>query len=424
MIARKTVATAASASLLLACGLGFRNSNLIVAAAPLVVVLVVSRLVDSEPTLALEFKHTGPATSIFEGESAEIRVKVRNRGPKLSSLEVYDRIPEGLSLASGTNHSFVSLGRNETLELSFTVQPEVFGTYKVGPIKARAFSPTGFYGEEQTTGSTIDVKVYPKVQYVKQIGIRPPLARNWPGEILTKKHGSGLEFYGIRDYSPGDPLRRVNWKASARYPDLLSNQYRGEFGGDAIIVLDGRRQSEIGVPPESTLTYSIRATAVIAYRLLRDRNRVGLLAFGDNLLKLRPGFGRRQFDTVLTVLAGFKAGGAWGIENVPAYLSLFFSRLNQVVFISPLVDAKAYATVIQVAAKGYPTMVVSPSPMEFERRRDGTTPAEKLAEKLIRLERDSKIATLRRYATVVDWNTREPLGPALRQPPLLRMTRR
>lgn len=424
MIARKTVATAASATLLLVCGIAFRNAFLIVASAPLAVILALSRLVDAEPRLGLEAGHKGPSTSIYEGESAEITVTIANHGSRLSALEVYDVLPEGLALDSGTNHSFVSLGEDERMDLSFTIRPRVFGIFRVGPVKVRAFSAAGFYGAEQTIDSTLEVKVYPKVQYVRRVSVKPPLARNWPGEILTNKPGSGMEFYGIRDYSQGDPLRWVNWRASARSPELLTNQYRGEFGGDAIIVLDGRTQSEVGAPPESTLTYSIRATAVMAYRLLRDRNRVGLLALGSNLQRVKPGFGRRQFEVILTAVAGVRAGGAWGIENVPAYLSIFFSRLNQVVLVTPLADAKSYSAVVNVAAKGYPTMVVSPSPIEFERRPTTSTPIEGLAEELIRLERDSKIAALRRYATVADWDTREPLEHALRLTVLPRMRQR
>jgi uncharacterized protein (DUF58 family) len=224
-----------------------------------------------------------------------------------------------------------------------------------------------------------------------------------------------MEFYGIRDYSPSDSLRRVNWKASSRSEELLSNQYLGEFGGDTIIVLDARTRSDAGVPPDSILTYSVRAAAVIAYRLLRDKNRVGILAFGSKLQKVRSGFGRRQFDRVLTALVNIRPGDIWGVENVPGYLSLFFSRFNQIVLISPLADTKSEATVMEIASKGYPTLVISPSPVDFASKSDRDTMVEEVADDLVRLERETRINVLRRYATIVDWNTREPLGSALRQ---------
>ena len=60
-------------------------------------------------------------------------------------------------------------------------------------------------------------------------------------------------------------------------------------------------------------------------------------------------------------------------------------------------------------------MVVSPSQFEFESREGKDERAERIAERLARLERDTKVALLRKYAVVIDWNVKKPLSQALRQ---------
>ncbi len=100
--------------------------------------------------------------------------------------------------------------------LTFTVSPRLFGIHRLGPIGTRNLTLLGLFVEEKVIESYFDLKVYPKVQYVRKLQVKPRNARNWPGEILTRKSGTGMEFYGIRSYIPSDSLRRINWKASSR----------------------------------------------------------------------------------------------------------------------------------------------------------------------------------------------------------------
>jgi uncharacterized protein (DUF58 family) len=416
VISRSAALVGASAIFLTVVGVALRNSYLVVGSVPLLLFLVLGHLAEGRPHLDVKVQQSFPDESIYEGGTAELRVKVRNLGPDIDIIEVFDDIPEELTLESGTNHFIGSLRSGQYVEFGFVVRPRVFGVHRVGPIRVRTLDTLGLFVEEKVVDSYSDLKVYPEVQYVRQLHIKPRNARNWPGEILTRKSGTGAEFYGLRSYSPSDSFKRINWKASSRSEELVSNQFMSEFGGDTIIALDLRSASVLGSPPDSTATYATRAAAVVAYRLLRDRNRVGMIALGNRLDKVRPGFGRRQFDRLLTSMVEIKPGDAWEIGNLAGYLSFFFSRMTQIVVISTLLDEKAYESVEEIAKNGYPVLVISPSPVEFgkrKERRDGRV--ERVAEDLVRLERDMKISALRRYATVIDWNVKEPLSHAIRE---------
>jgi uncharacterized protein (DUF58 family) len=355
---------------------------------------------------------------VYEGEKVDVTVELKNGGTKVEVLEIVDEIPEPLVTVAGSNHHVISMDPGEAFGFSYTLLPEVSGLFEFGPATITASDTQGIVVKRKKFDVTSVVKVFPKIQYLPKVDIRPKRTRNWPGEISARKPGVGLDFYSLREYALGDPLKRVNWKASSRSEhQLFTNQFMSELGGDAIIVLDARSVSEVGEPPDSILTYSVRAAAILAYRILRDRNRVGTIILGSTLEKVRPGFGKRQFDRILLALAKTKPGTVWEISSLGEYLSLFFSTMVQIVFVGPLIDDEALRAVADISTRGYQVLVISPSPIEIEEHnlRGSDDKVQKLAGTLLKTHRENNLHLLRKSAVVVDWNVYTPLSVALRE---------
>jgi len=347
-----------------------------------------------------------------EGERVTVTLRVKNEGPRVD-LEVIDEVPPEISISGGSNHVFAVLGEGECRDFAYTFFPGSFGTYTFGPIKIRSSDMTSARYEEMVSESHESLRVYPEVKYLNRIELRQTRPRNWPGETSVRRPGQGLEFYGIGEYHTGDPLRRVNWRASARVGHLMLNQFMNEAGGETVLVLDLRSTSRIGTPPNTCADYSVRAAAALSHRLLRDRNRVGLLAVGERIIKIPPGFGRRQFERIIVGLISTKVGvDAWNLGLVPYYLSLFYSRMVQLVLISPLVDNSPVSMVSELARRGYEVLVISPSPIEIDHPQKGDPRAITIAKELATMERDVKISSLRKQVKVIDWNPKLPLVDA------------
>ncbi len=289
-------------------GLLLGNGTLLLAAVPIVTYIALMRIMQPRPHLDVTVERRSEADSIYEGEKARFTLHVHNNGPPIATLELFDLLPPNVRLVSGSNRVLTFLGRGETRTFPYSVEAAVFGSYDIGPIRMRATDLGGNRAEEKRLESHATLWVYPDIRYVSRIAIGPHRPRNWPGETVARRAGSGIDYYGVKDYASGDSLRRVNWKASSRSQEILINQYLDESGGDILVVLDSRSVSEVGSPPESLLTHSTRAAAAIAYRLLRDRNRVGLIGMGSNLVTVPPGFGKRQFERILVSLLTLKAG--------------------------------------------------------------------------------------------------------------------
>jgi uncharacterized protein (DUF58 family) len=415
LLTRKVGLTVAFALWVFALGLVLRDDLLLLGVVPIVIYVVLLDITEPRPHLDVRVERSSGSGIIYEGEEARLMLKVENLGPPIAALEVFDTLPPGLEVREGSNHIVTSLKRGEARTFSYSVGAPLFGSYELGPIRLRSTDLARNHAEEEVLESPSTLWVYPDVRYLSKISIKPRRPRNWPGETTTRRAGMGIDFYGIKDYVPGDAFRRVNWKASARADRTLINQYLDESGGDIMIAMDFRLASEVGLPPDSTLTQSTRAAAAIAYRLLRDRNRVGLIGIGDDLVKVLPGFGRRQFERIVAGLLILKPGDGWDMGNLPKVLSLYFSRQTQIVAISPLLDEKSCETIVETSNAGYRVVVVSPSPIGIRTAGETGRGVEGLvALRLARLERETRLSRLRRYAAVLDWDTSEPLGDAVR----------
>ncbi len=416
MLSRKSAAVASLATLSLIFGTVARNSLLVLVSVPLVAYLIISVAVSPGVHCSIDVERRLSARTAYEDDEVLVTVRLRNKGAQLDLVEAIDTVPDGLRVASGSSNGVFGLGPGETYSFSYTVRAAMYGNYRMGPLVVKVSDSQLTRVQDRTFDEFSTLKVLPKIVYVPKLKVRQPRTRNWPGEIVARLPGTGLEFYSLREYYPGDQVKRINWKASARTEDsLFMNQFMSELGGDTIIVVDARTVSEVGVPPNSTVTHSVRAAAVMAYRLLRDRNRVGMIVLGSTLSKVFPGFGRRQFDRILVALAETRPAEVWDIGLLGSFLSMFFSTRLQVVVISPLTDDRATNSIIDIAGRGYEVLVVSPSPLEIgnSAAKDGEDRLYRLAEHLARLKRQNTLDSLRRFAYVVDWNTNNPLSVAL-----------
>lgn len=413
LLSRKTGFIAAFALWTFALGVLLANVELLAATIPVAIYLAIVAL-DPAPGLDVTVTRVMPSGQTYEGEDVTVLLRVENMGATVR-LEGDDALPAPVEVSRGSSHVFATLGPGESREFAYTLRPRLFGAYRLGPIRVRAANRTSTLYDERVLESYSDLRVYPAVRYMSRVEVRHIRPRNWPGEAPTRWAGQGLEFYGIKEYTQGDPPRRLNWKASARSSRLMLNQYMNESGGEIVVVVDFRSSSTaIGTQPDTVGAHAVRAAATLSYRLLRDRNRVGLVGVGRRLVRVQPAFGRRQFDRILAALISMAPSiDDQSLEVVPYYLSLHYSRMIQVVLVSPLNDPAPSYLVSNLARRGYGVLVVSPSPVGVDVPRHGDEETRRLAKELALLDRTRKISSLQRHAMVVDWNPRFPLEDAL-----------
>jgi len=205
-----------------------------------------------------------------------------------------------------------------------------------------------------------------------------------------------------------DSPKRINWKASARYNELIVNENEAERVTDVMIVLD--TDVTFFGPAESELfEREVQAAASFTRLLLRQGNRVGLVRQGGERGSIPAGYGKRQERRILYLLAAAKPGRA--TVSTSYVVNLLARRMlpsrSQIVIISPVLDPEIREGVRQLTVAGYSILVLSPSPTPPLSFRDQI---EEIAFKLVMLERSISLLALERSSTVVDWPSGVPLS--------------
>ena len=340
----KIALLASFACLAIVLGIFFRN-YLMFASVPVLIYLGLLAAQD-RPIFALEVERAVEKAQLVQGESSRVRLRLVNRGKNpipLATIE--DAVP--LELRKGGSSSFsVFLRPGETRDEYYEVHAKNFGIFSLGPIRARCSYAAGIASAEISFRTFSPIVVLPKTsERLMHFKIHPHKTKPWPGEIVARRVGLGIDNYSIRQYLPGDSFRRINWRASAKLAseDLLLNEQTAELGADTIIIVDARPASDLSSGGESLINYSIRAAISVADKLLRDRNRVGLVTIGMDTERIPPGYGRRQYNRLVLSLIKVRSGGFFTFENIPSYLKYFYPHLAQVVLISPLIDSGAFS---------------------------------------------------------------------------------
>ena len=399
---------------LLLTGLATLHGELLGLALPFVVYLLAGfwRAPDK---LDLVVQRKLSAERAMPGEDVLVTVEVTNRGADIDELQLADVLPTGLNVRVGSPHHLLSLKKGGTYSWTYTVNGPR-GGYPFRSLNVEALDHFGVRPSRQQVEARSDLFVFPPLTRLNYVTIRTRRTRVYSGTIPARIGGPGTEFFGLREYQPGDPPRWINWRASARYNDeLFANEFQQERVADVDIVLDGREKTNRFRDGRSLFEYSVLAAASLADAFLSQGNRVGLLHYGRYLAWTLPGYGKVQRERILQALARAQPGGSpvfEGLEHIPAR---FFPAHSQVVLVSPL-DAGDYDILVQLRAHGYQVMVISPDPVSFELSYLKDNPSVELAGRVVRMERDLLLNKLQGAGVqVLDWNVAHPFDKVMKR---------
>jgi uncharacterized protein (DUF58 family) len=142
------------------------------------------------------------------------------------------------------------------------------------------------------------------------------------GMHRARLHGSSVEFAEHKEYSPGDEIRHVDWRAYAKLDRYFVKQFEQESQLTVYLVLDASASMEFAGGGLRKLDYAALVCASIAHLVIRQQDKAGLLAFGDRAIdSLVPARARAShLHDLLTVVDQICAGGGTGDEPATAAL--------------------------------------------------------------------------------------------------------
>jgi uncharacterized protein (DUF58 family) len=233
----------------------------------LLLLLVLSFFIS--PKLRLTGERAGLFPRATQGDRLEVNLKLQAKR-RASTFILEERVPD--RLGSTVKVPITKLPSGQEITHSYSIRCTRRGVYQVGPLVAVASDPLGLRQRETVVAEPFELLVHPRVELVSDRPLtrafedppmRPPVSKPWP---------SGLEFYGMREYVPGDDLRRIVWRASARTGKIMVREAEQGITDRITIILDTDRgsHSRDGEGLSESFEMGIRAAASLGVRHLRE----------------------------------------------------------------------------------------------------------------------------------------------------------
>jgi uncharacterized protein (DUF58 family) len=391
---------------LLLGGLATFNAGWLELAIPLAVYLLAGFLFAPE-RINLTVERRVGAERVAPGLPVTVELRITNHGPFIRELLLRDPLPGFLTVTEGSASRLVSLKKGQSLHWRYTFTGQR-GFFQFGSLRAQASDLFGLLTVRQSLPTSGQILILPMSPRVRRIAIRTRVTRVYSGMIPARQGGAGIDFFGVREYQPGDPQHAVNWRVSARHPQaLFANEYEQERVADVGVILDARRRvNQLGANL-SIFDESILAAASLSDAFLASGNRVGLLVYGQFINWTLPGYGKQQRERILHALARAAPGDSQAFAGIYIPGRLFPAK-SQIVFISPLLDEDV-SPLVRLRAQGYSLIVVSPNAVRFETAALPQNETIQQAARILSLQRRITLQRLRHAGVqVVDWDVARP----------------
>lgn len=341
----------------------------------------------------------------------EMSMTIGNQSTAMVYLRISDPLLPGMKMMKGQLQQSVALQAREEAVLTYTFQCGR-GSFAWKTIETEVTDTFGLIENKITLAAEANAQAPLELIKFRPFPLRPQNTLHSTGSIPARLGGSGTDFWGVREYHPGDPLRRLDWRKTARHPrQFFTKEFEQEEIADIGLILDARSKLNLRVGEDSLFEHTVSATASLAEVFLRYGNRVSLLIFQKVLVKLYPGYGKVQLNRILRALTQITPEVGNGLHSLQFVPTSMFSSHSLIVILSPL-DRGDWRLFPRLRAFGYQVLLISPDPIDYAQRTLPDDSMTKLASRLTRVERQLEIHKITQLRIpVIDWRVSQPLAP-------------
>jgi uncharacterized protein (DUF58 family) len=229
---------------------------------------------------------------LFCGEATDLWVEIVNAKPlPLAWLKVQDEFPDVVALdkakltPAGESHrrlltNLFNIRWYERVRRHYHLQTTRRGVFDFGPVALASGDIFGFRARRLEVDHRHTLTVYPKVVPFQKLNLQParPLGEN---NTIRRLIADPLKLAGVRDYLPGDNIRHIHWKATARRGTLQTKQFDPSASQQLFICLNMQSlESHYGGILVDELETAIVAAASLGHAALEARIPIGLISNG------------------------------------------------------------------------------------------------------------------------------------------------
>lgn len=236
------------------------------------------------------------------GDENPVAVEVRSRYAIPLQVRVLDELPEQLQERHLDLHG--TIGPQGVERFAYMVRPTTRGIYAYGAINVLVRSHIGLAERRYITGQRLEIPVYPSYLHLRKyelMALADPFSL--AGMRKQRRTAERSEFEQVREYTPGDDRRSVNWKATARKARLMVNQYQDEKAQLIVSLIDTGRTMKMPFGGLTLLDRAINATLVLSDIALKKDDKAGLAFFSNTVHgSLAPARDKGRMQRIMEML--------------------------------------------------------------------------------------------------------------------------
>jgi uncharacterized protein (DUF58 family) len=353
---------------------------------------------------------------IVEGDDFTVGVSVANPDPVALDLVLLRLwLPRWVRVRHGDHPYAAPAAAGSLAEVDLSGTAMRWGRHALGPLSVYGVACDGLLVSLRVDCEPLPLKAYPATDPFRADEAMPRAA-GLVGQHHSRLTGEGGELAGVREFAPGDRLRRIDWRVTLRTRRVHVVSTLSDRDAEVVLLLDLLHEAgESGGTggAASVMDTTVRAAAGIAEHYLHRGDRVAMLEYGFRARRLRPATGRRQYLTVLEWLLDARPSGGAYEPSAGAFGAHLLSSNALVIVLTPLLDQRSAAMVAGLARSGRFVVAVDTLPSDLNPSIDGNWGP--LAHRLWRMSRENVIGLLREHGVpVVGWAGAGSLDQVLR----------
>ncbi|MDH3293665.1 MAG: DUF58 domain-containing protein [Acidimicrobiia bacterium] len=294
-----------------------------------------------------------------------------------------------------------------------------WGMFDVGRVRVEVIEP---YGLLRWTGRLIDpcpIRVHPTPRQITNM-VGPRFVRQTTGAHRSRSVDRGVEYADIRPYGPGDSLRDINWRVSARAQELWVSQRHPDRATDVVLVLDSFIES--GHDVATVVGLAVEAAVAVAESHLAVTDQVGLVEMGGLVRWVVPGTGALQLQRLVDTLLATGLYASSANRDLALISPRALPPRSLVIALSPLLDERFLDALHALAARGHDLAVIEcdptgrPPAADHGGRGGGEPSLSRLGWRLWQAEREvTRDQLMERNVAVARWDPGQPIDVALQE---------
>ncbi len=320
--------------------------------AALVLIVLDSRSVPPASAITVAREHE-PRLSVGAENPVRLKIGIAHGRPVPLVVRVREEPPPTCTMQPGPFFEAILPPDGEPDVLGYRLRPGERGQHRFGPVTVRIPGKWRLVLRQRSVEAPDPIRVYPNVRAIRTHDLASRrLLRMTTGLRRTRRPGEGSEFERLREYTPDDEFRRIDWKATARRAKPIALAFEAERAWSVILMLDCGRLMGAPVGDLTKLDVAVNAALLLAHIGARQGDRIGLMAFADRVeIFVPPVSGPRQEGVILESLYTVRAQPT-ATDFAAAFVALAAHRPQRslLILLTDITEAEAPRTLLPMLA--------------------------------------------------------------------------